>query len=131
MDVTDFEYCRRTIYEIVEFSLQRRNKLLADKKISRQEYLDIGDKCEIPLRRLAKNLTIKIFNGTISSMAAYQSEIKTVKDNLKTAIAKIENFSKSIDFFSKVITFFGSILNAASTGIAGIPTLLTNFQAIL
>jgi hypothetical protein len=130
-DVTDLEYCRTTIYEIVEMSLQRRNKLLADKKISTQEYLEIGDKCEIPLRRLAKDLTIKIFDGTILSMAAFTSRIDIVKDKLKTAIEQIDNYKKSIAWFSGVINFFGSILSAASTGAAGIPSLLKNLEAIL
>jgi hypothetical protein len=130
-DVTDLEYCRTTIYEIVEMSLQRRNKLLADKKISTKEYLEIGDKCEIPLRRLAKDLTIKIFDGTISSMEALKSQIDVVKGKLKKVITEIKNFNQSITYFSKVITFFGSVLNAASTGIIGIPNLLDKIENIL
>ncbi|MDF5709355.1 MAG: hypothetical protein PUP90_17235 [Nostoc sp. S4] len=130
-DVTDFECCRTIIYQIVDLSLARRNQLLADRKISKKEYLNIGEQYEIPLRRQAKDLTIKIFDGILLPMAAFQSKIASVEDKLKKVIEQIQDYNQSIAFFSKIITFFGSVLSAASTGIAGIPTLLLDLQTIL
>ncbi|WP_138505014.1 hypothetical protein [Nostoc sp. PA-18-2419] len=130
-DVTDFECCRTIIYQIVNLSLARRNQLLADGVISKNEYLNIGQQYEIPLRRQAKDLTLKIFDGIVLSMAAFQSNIDVVKNKLKKAIDNIQSFQKSVDFLNKFIVFFGNILLLPSKGITGIPALIDDLVKLI
>ncbi|MBN3957846.1 hypothetical protein [Nostoc sp. NMS8] len=130
-DVTDFELCRKLIYQIVEFSLKRRNELFVEGKIDKVQYIAIRQKIEEPLRREAKDLTIKISGNIFKDMSVYKDQIDIVTGNLKQVIAQIQDYNNSINFFTRVINFFGSILSAASSGIAGIPNLLINLQAIL
>lgn len=130
-DITDFELCRTFINEIVNLSLKKRNSLLVEGQITQDEYIKIGQKFEEPLRRNFNDLTIKIFQGITQALTAHQTRINLVTKKIETTINKINNINESIKFFTKIVSFFGSILSAASLGIAGIPSLLNNFEALL
>ncbi|MEH2115200.1 hypothetical protein [Nostoc sp.] len=130
-DVTDFELCRKLINQIVNFSLKRRNELFVEGKIDKVQYIAIRQKIEEPLRREAKDLTIKISGNIFKDMSVHKDQIDRVTGNLKQVITQIQDYNNSINFFTRVINFFGSILSAASSGIAGIPNLLINLEAIL
>lgn len=130
-DLTDLELCRQFIYEIVDFSLANRNKLLAEKKISNEQYTDIRKKIEEPLRTIAKDITLKIAEGTIISLASFEIKITSVTTQLNKVIDDLEGFNTSIEFLSKIVDFFGGILTAASQGLAGVPKILDGLNKIM
>ncbi|BDA70565.1 hypothetical protein CAL7716_047310 [Calothrix sp. PCC 7716] len=130
-DLTDLELCRQLIYEIVDFSLANRNELLAQKKISNEQYTNIRKKIEEPLRTIAKDITLKIAEGTIISLASFEIKITSVTTQLNTVIDDLEGFNTSIKFLSKVVDFFGGILTAASQGLAGVPKILDGLNKIM
>jgi hypothetical protein len=92
--LNDFELCRELMYKIVDFSLARRNELLAQKKINENQYIEIRKKIEEPLRRQAKDLTLKIYEGIIKSVTGHQTKIATVTTKLKKVISNIDNFNQ-------------------------------------
>jgi hypothetical protein len=130
-DVTDFEVCRTLIYQTVDLSLAKRNELLAKGKISKTAYIDRRKEIEEPLREHGKNLTIKIAEGIIEDFTHYKAHIEQGTTKLEQVSEKIQDVNKSINFFSEVVNFFGTILSTASLGLAGVPTLLDEFEKIL
>ncbi|GJD22460.1 hypothetical protein RIVM261_074160 [Rivularia sp. IAM M-261] len=130
-DLTDLELCRQLISEILDFSLANRNELLAQKKINNDEFIEIRKQIEEPLRKIRKDITLKLFDVVSKKFGTFESQITSVTANLNTVIDDLEGFNTSIKFLSKVVDFFGGILTAASQGLAGVPKILDGLNKIM
>lgn len=128
-DVTNLLISRGLIIETIPFLRQIRTELLFAEKITKEEFSQIFEEIEIPLRRIADEMAIVINKEYMSPVIIYRRRIKRVTEKLQNVIENSEDFQRLIQTLHELVSYFRQII--AVEGIyPETPKILDNIEFI-
>jgi hypothetical protein len=110
LDVTNLLISRGIIIETIPFLRQIRTEFLFAGQITKEEFSQILEEIEKPLRKIADEMAIVINQESMSPVIIYRRRIKSVSAKLQDVIENSEDFQRLIQTLRELVSYFHQII---------------------
>lgn len=130
-DVTNLFISREIIIKIIPFIRQISTEFFFAGQINKEEFSQIFEEIELPLRRIADEMAVVVNEKFISPVNIYRRRVKSVSENLQDVIENSGDFQTLIQKLQDLVDYFQSIILTREATYPETTIILDNIESIL